>query len=363
MPAEGSPATTSEAGPAVAAPRRTAAVRRPVLTGSLTRTTGLGVTFALLVLCAMTSLAYGSVEMSWGTAISAFTGYDGSDAHIIVRELRVPRTLIGIMVGAALALAGALMQGVTRNPLADPSILGIEAGASLAVVVGIAYLGATGISTYIWLAFLGAAIAAVVVYTLGSAGRDGATPIKLALAGTVLAELLISLTYAILVGDMQTLDEFRFWSVGSLTGRDMGVVREVAPFLAVGVVIALASGRSLNALSMGEDMARSLGQRVALTRAVAAFAVVLLAGASVAAAGPIAFVGLAVPHAVRLVVGTDWRWVLAYCALVGPIFLLSADIIGRVIMRPGEVEVGIVTALVGAPVFVALARRKRLAEL
>lgn len=359
------PRTTvaEEALPAAPPARPRTAARRPVLDAPLTRGAGLAGATCLLGLCVLASLAYGSVEMGWGTVVAAFTAFDGSNEHIIVRELRVPRTLIGLGAGAALALAGALMQGVTRNPLAEPGILGINAGAALAVVLAIFLLGVTSVGAYVWFAFAGAAAAAVVVYALGSAGRDGATPVKLALAGTVLAALLSSFTSAILVLDVDSLDQFRFWVVGSLAGRDMGVLLVVLPFLAVGIVIALAAGRALNAMSLGEDVARSLGQRVALTRVVVAVAVVLLAGASVAAAGPIAFVGLAVPHAVRIVVGTDWRWVLAYCALAGPILLLGADILGRVMVRPAELEVGIVTALVGGPVFIALARRRRLASL
>lgn len=359
------PRTTvaEEALPAAPPARPRTAARRPVLDAPLTRGAGLAGATCLLGLCVLASLAYGSVEMGWGTVVAAFTAFDGSNEHIIVRELRVPRTLIGLGAGAALALAGALMQGVTRNPLAEPGILGINAGAALAVVLAIFLLGVTSVGAYVWFAFAGAAAAAVVVYALGSAGRDGATPVKLALAGTVLAALLSSFTSAILVLDVDSLDQFRFWVVGSLAGRDMGVLLVVLPFLAVGIVIALAAGRALNAISLGEDVARSLGQRVALTRVVVAVAVVLLAGASVAAAGPIAFVGLAVPHAVRIVVGTDWRWVLAYCALAGPILLLGADILGRVMVRPAELEVGIVTALVGGPVFIALARRRRLASL
>jgi iron complex transport system permease protein len=357
--------STSIAGgplPAAAAPApRRAAARGPLLSRGLTRATGVGVALGALALCLLASLAYGSAEMSWGTVLSAFTGFDGSNAHVIVREIRVPRTLIGLGVGTALGLAGALMQGVTRNPLAEPGILGVNAGAALAVVCAIFLLGVTSVSGYVWFAFLGAAVAAVAVYVLGSSGREGATPVKLALAGAVMAALLTSVTSAVLVLDVDTLDQYRFWVVGSLAGRDLGVFLEVLPFLAVGSVVALAAGRALNALELGDDVARC--QRVALARAVAAVAIVLLAGAAVAAAGPIAFVGLAVPHAVRMIVGTDWRWVLPYSAIAGPILLLASDTLGRVVVRPGELEVGIVTALIGAPVFIALVRRRRLASL
>ena len=337
--------------------------RRPLLARAPSRAAGAVLTFGALALCAMASIAVGSVEIAPSTVLSAFTSFDGSNEHIIVREIRVPRTLIGLGVGAALGLAGALMQGVTRNPLAEPGILGINAGAALAVVLAIFLLGITSPGAYVWFAFAGAAIAAVAVYALGSVGRDGATPIKLTLAGAVLSAFLASITSAVLILDVDSLDQFRFWVVGSLAGRDMSVFLDVAPFLLVGAVLALASGRALNGLSLGEDIARSLGQRVALTRAVAALAVVLLAGAAVAAAGPIAFVGLAVPQAVRMLVGADWRWVLVYSGLGGPILLLASDVLGRVVARPGELQVGIVTALVGAPVFIALARRRRLAEL
>ena len=357
------PTAVADAAPTTTARRRAEAVRRPALSRGHTRLAGAIAAAAALALCALASVAYGSVEMSWGTVVGAFTAFDGSNEHVIVREIRVPRTLIGIGVGMALALAGAIMQGVTRNPLADPGILGIEAGASLAVVLAIFWLGITDVHAYVWFAFAGAAAAAVAVYALGGSGRDGATPVRLALAGTVMAALLGSITSAVLVLDSSSLDQFRFWVVGSLAGRDLDILLDVLPFLAVGVVLALLSGRSLNALSLGEDVARSLGQRVALTRVTMALAVVLLAGGAVAAAGPIAFVGLAVPQAARILVGTDWRWVLAYSALLGPILLLGADILGRIVVRPAELQVGIVTALIGAPIFVALARRRKLAAL
>ena len=238
------------------------------------------------------------------------------------------------------------MQGVTRNPLAEPGLLGVNAGAALAVVGAIFLLGIDSPREYVWFAFLGAGLAAAAVHSLGSGGRDAASPVRLVLAGAVMSSLLVALTSAILVIDVDTLDQYRFWVVGSLAGRDLSVLADVAPFMVAGIAIALLSGRSL-------------GQRVGLTRGLAALAVVLLAGASVAAAGPIAFVGLAVPQGVRMIVGADWRWVLAYSAAVGPILLIGSDILGRVVARPGEVQVGVMTALIGAPVFVLLARRRR----
>lgn len=315
---------------------------------------------ALLALVCLLSLRVGSVEMSTATAVQAFTAFDASNEHLIVRTLRVPRTLIGLGVGAALAVAGAIMQAVTRNPLAGPGILGINAGAAFAIVTAVFTLGVVSPSLYVWFAFAGALAAAVVVYAVGSVGRSGATPVKLALAGVVVTSLLASWTSGLLVFDQRTLDEVRFWLAGSLAGRDLAVLVHVSPFLVVGIAVALAAGRQLNALSLGEDIATVLGQRTGLVRAGCAVVVVLLAASAVAAAGPVGFVGLAVPHLARSLVGADYRWVLPYSAVLGSTLLLAADIAGRVIARPSELQVGIVTAIVGAPFLIFLARRRRL---
>jgi iron complex transport system permease protein len=342
---------------------RPAAAERPaLLAGPGRRLGGLVACGGLLGVIALLSLALGSAEIDVGQVIGALTAFDDSNEHLIVTELRVPRTAVGIAVGAALALAGTLMQGVTRNPLAEPGILGVSAGASLLVVVAIAAFGITGVGGYIWFALAGAAAASVLVFALGSIGRSGATPVRLALAGAVLAAFLGSLTSAILVLDAHTLDQFRFWDVGAIAGRDLSMLATVAPFLLVGAVIALGAGRQLNALSLGDDVARSLGQRVGVVRVLAVAGVVLLAGAAVALAGPIVFVGLAVPHAARILVGPDYRWLLVYALLLGPSLLLGADILGRIVARPSEVQVGVMTALVGVPVFIWLVRRGRLAE-
>lgn len=316
-----------------------------------------------LVVVGLGSIAYGSKPIPLGRVLDALFAFDGSNDHLIIRSLRLPRTLIGVGVGAALGLAGAVMQGVTRNPLAGPGVLGVNAGASLAVVIAIYAFDLGSLSIYVWFAFLGAAAASLLVYGLGSLGREGATPVKLALAGAAVSALLGSLTTAILLLDVATLDQFRFWVVGSLAGRDATILRQVLPFLAVGAVLALGSARALNTLSLGDDVARSLGQRVGLARSAGALAVVLLTGAAVAAAGPIGFVGLTVPHIARAVTGPDYRWVLPYSAVLAPLLLLGADILGRMVARPGELQVGIVTALLGAPFFVALVRRRKLAEL
>ncbi|MGH8908392.1 MAG: FecCD family ABC transporter permease [Egibacteraceae bacterium] len=334
----------------------------------LARTSGwraIGLLVALVALGAVTllSVRYGSKPIPMDTVFDAFLDFDGSNDHLIIRSLRVPRTLVGLGVAVALGLAGAVMQGVTRNPLADPGILGVNAGAALAVVIAIYVFGVGSLLGYVWFAFGGAAAASAVVYALGALGREGATPVKLALAGAAVSVLLGALTTAVLLIDIATFDQYRFWAVGSLAGRDLRILQHVTPFLVVGSVVALGSARALNALSLGEDVARSLGQRVAVARAVSSAAVVVLVGAAVSAAGPIGFLGLTVPHVARAITGPDYRWVLPYSAVLSPILLLGADIVGRVIARPSEVEVGIITAVLGAPVFIALVRRRKLAEL
>lgn len=318
----------------------------------------------VLVCVVLASVAVGSRQIPLGTVLDALADPSGSDdEHVVVRSLRVPRTVAGLLVGVALGLAGAVMQGVTRNPLADPGLLGVSAGASFAVVFGISVLGVGSALGYIWFAFAGAAAASVVVYTLGAIGRGGATPVKLALAGAAVGSFLLSMTTAMLLMDQSTLDEYRFWAVGSIAGRDRDVILQLAPFLVVGALMALAAGPVLNSLALGDDVARSLGSRVGRARVFAAAAVVLLVGAATALAGPIAFVGLTIPHVARAITGPDYRWVLAYSMVLAPILLLCSDVIGRVVARPGELQVGIVTAVVGAPFFVMLVRRRRLAEL
>lgn len=316
----------------------------------------------LLAFC-LASLTIGARSVSVGTMIDAVTAFDPVNGDHAVVISRVPRTVVGLLIGSALATAGAALQGIARNPLADPGILGINAGASLAVVVGIYLFGLGNASGYIWFAFAGAGAAAGAVYAVASLGREGATPIKLALAGAALAAGLGSLTNAVLVSSQETLDVFRFWQVGTLSGRGWEVIGTVTPFLVAGLVLTLATGRVLNSLALGDDVARGLGQNVNLARGITALGVVVLCGASVAAAGPIAFVGLVIPHMVRLVVGSDYRWILPFSAVLGPVLLLGADILGRVILPPGEVQVGIMTAVVGAPFFIWLVRRRRMAQL
>lgn len=329
------------------------------------RAVGLLLAAAALGIVVLFSLAIGSRSIPVGTVVQSFTSFDPTvQDQVIVRSLRLPRTLLGLAVGIALGLSGAGLQGLTRNPLADPSIFGINAGAAFAVVLGITVVGISTLLGYIWFAFLGAAVATTVVYVIGSQGREGTTPVKLALAGAALSAVLGSFTTLLLLRDAEGLGAYvRFWIVGTLAGRDETIILQTLPFIAVGAAMALVSGRLLNALSLGDEVARSLGQRVGRARAWCAASVVVLAGAATAAAGPITFVGLTIPHAARAITGPDYRWILPYSAVLGAILLLAADIVGRVVVSPNELRVGVVTALLGAPFFVALVRRRRMREL
>ena len=310
----------------------------------------------LLLLCLLASVRFGAAQIGTWDVISAFTDYGGSEDDLIIRTLRVPRAIIAALVGASLAVAGAIMQGLTRNPLADTGILGIEAGAALAVVGAVFLLGVSSLSTYALFAFVGGGATAAVVYGLGSLGRGGMTPMKLTVAGAALAALLSSLTTAMLILNQQTFEEIRFWLAGSVAGRDLGLLQDVLPYILGGLVLSLALSRQITTLSLGDDVAAGLGQRTGWVKSLAAVGVVLLAGSSVAIAGPIGFVGLVVPHVVRFFVGVDYRWILPYSLLVGAIFLVAADVAARLILRPQELPLGIATALIGGPVFIYLAR-------
>ena len=348
----------------VDAPETAAAPARPRRTRRATLFAGLVGCVVLLMLVTLLSISVGSKQIPLSTVFDALRHYNAADTdHVIIDSLRIPRTVIGLLVGAALGLSGALMQGVTRNPLADPGILGVNGGAALFVVAGIYWFGLASLTSYVWLAFAGAAAASIAVYLLGSLGREGATPVKLALAGAAMTAMLGSLTTALLIGDVDTFDQFRFWAVGSLAGRGSDIAAQVAPFILVGLVLALISGRVLNALSLGDEVAKSLGQRVGLARLFVAVVVVLLCGAATAAAGPIGFIGLTIPHVARLVTGPNYRWILPYSMLLAPILLLGSDVLGRIVAQPGELQVGIVTAVIGAPFFIALVRRRKLADL
>jgi iron complex transport system permease protein len=317
---------------------------------------GLLIGSGALFFCLLVSVRFGAAQIGTVEVIEAFTDYDGSEEDLIIRTLRVPRALIAALVGASLGVAGALMQGLTRNPLADPGILGIEAGAALAVVGAVFFLGVSSLSTYALFAFVGAGATAVVVYGLGSLGRGGMSPMKITIAGAAMAAFLGSMTTAMLILNQRTLDEIRFWLAGSVAGRDLDLLLQVLPYIVVGLLLALALGRQITTLTLGDDVATGLGQRTVWVKVGAAVAVVLLAGSAVAVAGPVGFVGLIVPHLVRFFVGVDYRWVLPYSILVGAILLVSADIAARLVLRPQELPLGVMTALVGAPFFIYLAR-------
>jgi iron complex transport system permease protein len=277
---------------------------------------------------------------------------------LIIHTLRLPRALTAVLVGSALGVAGAIMQGLTRNPLADPGLLGIEAGAALGVVGAVIFLNISSLAAYALFAFGGGAITAVAVYGLGSAGRGGPTPFKLTIAGAAVSALLSSLTTALLMFNQRALEEVRFWLAGSVAGRTLPLIAQAAPYLIGGLVVALLLGRQITTLSLGDDVATSLGQNVGWVRAVSALVVVGLAGASVALAGPIGFVGLIIPNAVRMFVGVDYRWILPYSAVIGATFLVLSDVAGRLVLRPLELPVGVMTAAIGGPIFIYLVRWK-----
>ncbi|MGY3518405.1 FecCD family ABC transporter permease [Micromonospora sp. PTRAS2] len=343
----------------------TTVAARPIRAGTPT-TRGLGrraaVTLgaaAVLALAVLASFALGSRPLAPGAVWHALVAPDGGDATTIVRELRLPRTALGLLVGLALAVAGVLFQALTRNPLAEPRILGISAGASFGVVLAIAVFGVGTLAGYVWFGIAGALLAGLAVFAVANRARDGASPVTLALTGAALDASLGALVYALLSIDARTFEEYRFWVVGGLTGRGVGVAGQVLPFVLAGLLLAALVARGLDALALGDDMARGLGHRVGLVRLGGGAAGVLLTGAAVAAAGPIAFVGLAVPHLARALVGADHRWTLAVAALLGPALLLGADVAGRLVAPPGEVPAGVVTALVGAPLLAFLVRRAR----
>ncbi|MET0928282.1 MAG: iron chelate uptake ABC transporter family permease subunit [Aeromicrobium sp.] len=338
--------------------------QRPRYRSRATLTTGFFVLVGLLIVVCFFSITMGARGVGLSTIWKAFNDYDPGDAsETVIRELRVPRTLIGIFAGAGLGLCGAILQGVTRNPLADPGILGIASGSATAIVFGIMVLGTQSVSTYVWFAFAGAGIATTAVYGIASFGREGATPVKLALAGAAVGAILSSITSAIVMTNVSALNELRFWQVGSLAGRYFPVFWQTFPFLLVGIVLAMGCGRALNGLALGEDLALALGQRVRLTRAMMFALVALLCGAATSACGPIVFIGLVVPHLARMICGADYRWILSYSLVLTPIVMLVADIIGRVIVSPGELQVGVVLGVLGAPFFVLLVRYRNLAEL
>lgn len=312
-------------------------------------------------LCAVVllGLALGSRALPLVDVVAALRGDDAGDASIILWEQRMPRTALGLLVGAALGVGGAVAQSLTRNPLADPGLLGVSAGASLAIVLGVYVGGVTTLAPQLLLAVAGAAAAGTAVLLLGTRSAVGATPQGLALVGVALSAMLVSVASTVVLLDAQTLDEWRFWLVGSLSGRGTATLTTVAPVVAAGAVLAVLAARSLDALALGEDAAESLGVRVRRARLLAGAAVVVLTAAAVAAAGPLAFVGLAVPHAARALTGPRTAWLLVFSAGLGGFLLVLADVVGRLVLRPNELQAGVLCALVGAPLTLVLLRRAR----
>uniref|UniRef100_C5D2S5 Transport system permease protein n=1 Tax=Geobacillus sp. (strain WCH70) TaxID=471223 RepID=C5D2S5_GEOSW len=323
---------------------------------------GLFLLCLLLLATIWMSIIYGYTDTSWKNAIEAFTNNNGSNAHIIIETVRLPRALIAAAVGASLAMAGALMQALTKNPLASPGIFGINAGAGFFIVLFVTFFQVHSLQVFTWLAFSGAALAAAIVFIISALGKEGATPLKLTLAGTAVAALFASLTQGMLAANEKALEEVLSWLAGSVAGRKLEMLTAVLPYFIVGWIGSLLFAQKVNILMMGDDVAKGLGQRTNAVKAGAALLVVLLAGSSVAVAGPIGFIGIIVPHIARALVGVDHRWVLPYCALIGAILLIAADIGARYILMPREVPVGIVTAFLGVPFFVYIARRGILAK-
>jgi len=317
---------------------------------------------ALLVVVVL-SIGIGARNLSPVTVWDALIHGSGGEADLIVRHLRVPRTAAGVLVGAALGLAGALMQSLTRNPLADPGLLGVNSGAAFAIVCGISFLHITQLGDYVWLGLLGAAVATVVVYLLGSTGRGAASPVRLVLAGAAVTAVLTGAISAVVLANGIAFNGFRSWTVGSLQHVTAQMVWQVLPFLAAGFVLALALAPSLNAIALGDHLASALGAKVARIRVVGIVATTLLCGAATAVVGPITFIGLVVPHMVRAFTGPDNRWILPFSMVAGATLVLASDVIGRIVLWPSELEVSVVTAVIGAPVFILIVRRRRLAQL
>ncbi|MCM6772236.1 iron ABC transporter permease [Nocardia sp. CDC159] len=331
------------------------------------RAAGLALLAALLLIAVVAGIAVGARSLAPATVVHALSCPDGwpltcpatTPADQIVRQLRLPRTALAVLTGLALGLSGALMQGYTRNPLADSGLLGLNAGAAFLAALGIHLFGLSHPRQYIWLALAGALLAGVVVFAASAAGGGKAGPLSLVLAGAAVTALLQAMTNAVVLLDPEAADTYRYWVVGSVAGHDTAVLRQVLPFIAVGVALAMATAPGLNALGLGEEVARGLGVNIARNRALGLAAVVLLTGAATAAVGPIAFLGLIAPHLARFATGPDHRWLLPYSALLGALLLLVADVVGRVVALPGELQAGIMLSVVGAPYFILLVRRRK----
>jgi iron complex transport system permease protein len=318
---------------------------------------GLFITILLLLFLLCASIVYGYTDTTWKMAIDAFTDFNGTNEHIVIQSVRLPRALIASAIGASLAISGVLMQTLTKNPLASPDIFGVNAGAGLAVVTGVTVFGISNLQVFTWLSFLGAAIAAISIFMIGSMGRGGLTPMKLTLAGAAMTAMVASLTQGLLVSNEALLEQVLFWLAGSVSGRSLDNLVAVLPYLAVGWGLALIMSGKMNVLSMGEDVAKGLGLNIVFLKLVLGLAIILLSGGSVAVAGPIGFIGIVVPHLTRSIVGIDHRWLIPFSGLFGAVLLISADVISRYILMPREVPVGVMTAIIGTPFFIYIARK------
>ncbi|WP_410528366.1 FecCD family ABC transporter permease [Rossellomorea marisflavi] len=315
-------------------------------------------TVVLLVAFIALSIVYGYTDTSWKAAFDTFMEPDGSTEHLVIQNIRLPRALIAAAVGASLAISGVLMQTLTKNPLASPGIFGINAGGGFMVVMAVTLFGVTSLQSFAWLSFLGAAIAAVGVFIIGGAsGSNGLTPMKLTLAGAAITAMFSSFTQGLLVLNEAALEQVLFWLAGSVQGRSLAILAGVFPYILAGWILSLMIAGKMNILAMGEDVAKGLGVKTNILKVISLIAVVLLAGGSVAVAGPIGFIGIVIPHIARKIIGVDHRWLIPYSGLLGAILLLAADIGARYIIMPQEVPVGVMTAVIGAPFFVYVARR------
>lgn len=329
-----------------------------ILSSAFLKATGLMICSVLLSISVVASIVFGTTEISWGTAVEAFVNYDEtSNEHIIIQMTRLPRAVIAGVVGASLAISGVLLQILSKNPLAAPDTLGINAGAAFFVVLAATVLSVSSIIQLMWFSFLGAAVSAAAVYGIGSVGRDGLTPVKMILAGAAMMALFVSFTQGMLVINEKGLDEVMFWLTGSVAGRSMEMATTVLPFMIFGWIGALLMSRSMNVLAMGDDVAKGLGQRTVFVKGIMMLLVVLLAGSAVSVAGPILFIGVVIPHIARFLVGNDYRWIVPYCALLGALLLISADTAARFFLQPSEVPVGVMTVIIGIPFFVYIARK------
>lgn len=335
-----------------------AALKRP----AAVRLAWLAAALVVVAAACLASFAFGVRDVTFEEILRGLSG-DTSGVSEAAVAARIPRTALGLLVGAALGLAGTTFQAVTRNPLADPGIFGITSGASLAVVGSLAFFGLSGAYPTMGVAIAGAAVTAVFVYSVGSLGSGGATPLKLALAGAATTAALQSLISAVLLPRVDLLEQFRFWQIGGVGGATWDRISLLTPVLVVGALVVFAMARGMNSLALGDDLAASLGEHVGRTRVVATIGAVILCGAATAIAGPIAFIGLIVPHVCRLTIGTDHRWLLPASAIAGAGLLVIADVIGRLVLPSADVEVGIVAALIGAPFFIWIVRRQRVREL